>query len=502
MIKLTQLFFFLDVGGVERKIVDLMNQLPGAEFDKQLILSHGAGMMARQLTPGCEVVVLPEKHKLITLIELLRDREISHIHTTNENPFFLWAASLANCPVIINAIEGSIVSPWSHYTDVEVCESETVRRHQPRPGRTEIIRNGIHVPATLPDRRLRRAAKPVLIEVKRAGKNMQCSLETSFRQLKAATPDMEAWIIGSEGRDEDGLLYFGKINHVGHFLQHADFLLNLSTHEASSNAVVEAMAHGVIPIVSAIGGNKEIVENGVNGFTIDEHDHGEIVRRITQILDEFKTNPGEYAKIRLRAHAFARKHFPRSKMLDQYEKLYRGMLRSPAPHITKHLSVLLDNTQSSSLFLDMIERYCFHPGAGIEGMSSISAHEISAPQYAFIQTILARENLKHNNLTVAEKQINGALQAWPEAFYTALTGGQLYKALGDLDKAAHCFRMATKADPEHIEASFGYLECLLAMEAFAEAETLAGNILRQLPVNHVMHSTITVLLQHLEKQAR
>ncbi len=503
MIKLTQLFFFLDLGGVERKIVDLVNNLPDEYYQKQIILSHGTGMMAEQLSSSNEVITLPEKHKLVQLIGMLGDREICHVHTTNENPFFLWAANLANVPVIINAIEGSIVSPWSHFSDIEVCESEAVRRHQPRPVRTEIIANGVKIPVSMPmHSTFQKNRRIILTEVRRPDKQLLLSLETSLEKIKSAIPESEGWIIGSDGSDHDGLLYFGKITHVGTFLHHADFLLNLSTHEASSNAVLEAMAHGVIPIVSTIGGNREIVRDGVTGFCIEEQTEEKILGRIIEILEAFRKEPEEFEKIRRRAYHFVCENFSRESMVNQYKRLYHRMLHSPAPRITKPLAPLLDNAATLEIFLDTLELYCFQPDAGIEAMEALSGQELSQPQLAFTQSILAREKLKSGDLQAAHGHITRALEIWPDQFYTALTAGYIFKLIGDIENAAQYFKAAYTADSDHIEAAFGYLECLLAMEQFEEAEQIAQHALKQLPADHALHSSITVLLRHLERQLR
>lgn len=53
--------------------------------------------------------------------------------------------------------------------------------------------------------------------------------------------------------------------------------------EGISNAVLEYMAAGLVPIVTDLGGSAEIVKNGINGYLIQPKDHHKIVELVQQI---------------------------------------------------------------------------------------------------------------------------------------------------------------------------------------------------------------------------
>lgn len=61
----------------------------------------------------------------------------------------------------------------------------------------------------------------------------------------------------------------GFIHDVSAFYQRLDAYVNTSLHEGIPMSVLEAMAHGVPPIVPRVGGLEEIVTDGVDGYLVD-----------------------------------------------------------------------------------------------------------------------------------------------------------------------------------------------------------------------------------------
>lgn len=64
--------------------------------------------------------------------------------------------------------------------------------------------------------------------------------------------------------------FAGFVNDVYPELQTNDFFVCASKREGQSNALLEAMSAGVIPIVFKASGVEEVVSNGWNGFIVDE----------------------------------------------------------------------------------------------------------------------------------------------------------------------------------------------------------------------------------------
>ena len=69
----------------------------------------------------------------------------------------------------------------------------------------------------------------------------------------------------------DRIILTGQTEDVLPFLRASDFFLSCSLHENLSIAILEACAAGLPCLVTDVGGNTEIVRNGVNGLVIPAH---------------------------------------------------------------------------------------------------------------------------------------------------------------------------------------------------------------------------------------
>ena len=69
---------------------------------------------------------------------------------------------------------------------------------------------------------------------------------------------------------EKAVTFAGFVGDVGAVLMDTDFYVSASLREGQSNALLEAMAAGVVPMVCAASGVADIVEEGVNGWIVPE----------------------------------------------------------------------------------------------------------------------------------------------------------------------------------------------------------------------------------------
>ncbi len=82
--------------------------------------------------------------------------------------------------------------------------------------------------------------------------------------------------------------FIGAIPHerIPSQLESADVYLSTSLSDSTSVSLLEAMAAGVFPIVSDIPGNREWIENGVNGFIVPLDDPQILADKIVEILNK------------------------------------------------------------------------------------------------------------------------------------------------------------------------------------------------------------------------
>ncbi len=91
---------------------------------------------------------------------------------------------------------------------------------------------------------------------------------------------------------------------VSHYLQAKSFILN-SDYEGMSHMILEAMSAGAVPLVSRRGGNQELVQDGVTGWSFSYNDSAEILTAILK-LAQFETADSQMAQaIQLRSREFS-----------------------------------------------------------------------------------------------------------------------------------------------------------------------------------------------------
>jgi glycosyltransferase involved in cell wall biosynthesis len=104
----------------------------------------------------------------------------------------------------------------------------------------------------------------------------------------------------------------------------ADVLILTSSREGFPLAVMEAMAHGVVPVATSVGGIPAHVQHKVNGMLITEDGEDAIIDSVVGILRELSSNRPLLRKLSCAAYEYAREHFGPSKFCAAYRQLILG----------------------------------------------------------------------------------------------------------------------------------------------------------------------------------
>ena len=327
--------------------LDQVGQL-GAEMQKQ-----GVDVVAFNRRPGLDLMVSWRMAREI------RERRLDVVHAHQYTPFFYGslAARLSGArPRVILTEHGR------HYPDVvsakrrlmnrlvfdrladevnAVCEF-SARALRDKDGfvrrNVEVIPNGIDLPRyAAVDRVAARAAldldpaRRYVTTVARFHpvKDHQ-TLLSGFAEVARVRTDVDLLLVGdgplrselehrvAELGVADRVRFMGVREDVEQILRASDVFTLTSLSEAASITLLEAMGSELPVVVTAVGGNPEIVRDGTDGLLVPRRSSSGLARAILKILDD-----GELARSFGRAGAErVRSHFRLDDTIGRYFDLY------------------------------------------------------------------------------------------------------------------------------------------------------------------------------------
>jgi len=130
-------------------------------------------------------------------------------------------------------------------------------------------------------------------------------------------------LINKYGLDERFMLR-GFIQDVSIFYRGLDVYLNTSLHEGIPMSVLEAMAHGVPPVVPRVGGLEEIVTDGVDGYLVEGRNPKDFSERCLSLYknETLRRNMGRAARDKIVGQ------FSIERMVNAYLDMYTRMIET------------------------------------------------------------------------------------------------------------------------------------------------------------------------------
>jgi L-malate glycosyltransferase len=129
------------------------------------------------------------------------------------------------------------------------------------------------------------------------------------------------WMVREKALTGD-VLFLGKQRQVQNILNCADVLLLPSELESFGLAALEAMACGVPPVCSRVGGLPEVIRDGVEGYLVPAGDVQTMAARALEIL----VNPARREQMGKAARQRALTDFCSDNIIPLYESLYKRVL--------------------------------------------------------------------------------------------------------------------------------------------------------------------------------
>ena len=118
-------------------------------------------------------------------------------------------------------------------------------------------------------------------------------------------------------------LFLGSRSDIPDILACCDIAILPSRAEGLSNAVLEYMASGLPTIVSRVGGNTELVEDGVTGLIVPPEDSAALSAALLKLLRE----PNVARQIGQNGREFVVRNFSFERLVRQVDALYTELLQ-------------------------------------------------------------------------------------------------------------------------------------------------------------------------------
>lgn len=364
----------LRVGGAETMLVNVVNRLDRDRFDATVASLHEDNPLAGALAPGTPVVVLARSWRFDLgparrIARLLSERRAGVVLCFGMYEFFFLRLALwgrTERPRIVISIHSTgLTERWRHLQHLVyarfLTRSETIaavclaqadywtRVYRIPRQRFAVVYNGIDTdffaPSGRPEVRSevrRRYSIPedalVILQVASLNpyKRHEDALEALHRLesrlgpracylmlVGTGPPEREASLrrMAAALGIEPQVIFCGAHADVRPFQEAADLFTLTSEAETFSVAALEAMAMGLPVVLTDVGGAREMVEEGVNGFLAPRQDPEAIAEKWFQVLRESSMDPASIRRIVVERFGIAT-------CVRAYEDLLAGTARS------------------------------------------------------------------------------------------------------------------------------------------------------------------------------
>lgn len=359
----------MNVAGAEMLVLETIRRLGGRIRPVVLCLdavgvigerlrAEGVPVYAYDRRPGLDLSVARRMARDI------RKHGVEVIHAHQYTPFFysaLAARMMSHRPRVIFTEHGR------HYPDVvsskrrllnrlvmdrladrvnAVCEFSAAALSAIdgfSPDRIEVVPNGIDLTryepqCSISERRLRLGLNPdrryVVTVARLHPVKDHVTLIRGFAPVARTLPDVDLLLAGDgplRGELEalvtaqgiaGRVTFLGVRDDVPALLQAADVFAMTSLSEAASLTLLEAMASALPVVVTAVGGNPEIVRDGLEGRLVPRGDVEAVAAALFQLLSDSQLASRLGAAARGRVH----QHFSLSTTIERYYQMYTGAI--------------------------------------------------------------------------------------------------------------------------------------------------------------------------------
>ncbi len=313
-------------GGATRIVLDISEALREAGYDVEIMANdyetkqyfEDAGFVMHEIGTMCRAIrPLKDLKSILALKKWIRMNQIDciHSHTTKGGVYSRVLKHMAKEVLVVHTVHGYYLKgdnswkdkltlgiedyllPWADCTTfVNSMDYEYAKKKQPDENLV-LIYNGIDTEKFLPIEHIEMDLMKIGISariVKEKGYDEFFKLVEHYKGDDKITFE----IIGS-GPDEShyrayvekqGLLprivFKGFVSNVVEVISDWDINVLPSYREGLSISLLEAMSCGVASVATAIRGNVEIIDNGIDGFLFEVKDDRSLIEAVDKLLSD------------------------------------------------------------------------------------------------------------------------------------------------------------------------------------------------------------------------
>ncbi|HUT04552.1 MAG TPA: glycosyltransferase [bacterium] len=357
----------LSKGGAERELYNFLKGFDRSRFSIRVVLLNPGGYWVKPIRSlGIEVVELPESVKgvlrrTLHLTRLLRRLECDICHSWN---FYTTAYAgvcgrLAGVPIRMGFLQDQPefvldAMGWKaklifRCVDAVVINSEIAAKSATKLGLNNVpmlvVHNAVEAPESLNRDEAKRhvnsqSAIPESAQLigtvgRLVPKKNHRMLVKVIERLSREYPNLYAMFVGDgELRKEtealvraaglsERVVFTGTRDDVERILPAFDVFCSSSNSEGLANAIQESMAAGVPVVATEVGGIRELIDDGENGFIVPSGDVDAMIEKVKLLLDSAELR----RKIGMAGREKMMREFTVEKMVDTLQNVYIEMLK-------------------------------------------------------------------------------------------------------------------------------------------------------------------------------
>lgn len=353
-----QLVNSLDIGGLEKVVIYLVNNNHNDKVKLSIACLEKKGSMASFVNPGTDIFELDKNNSvyislIFRLLKIVKKNKIHILHCHNYAPLFfgiiIKTLLFGKLKIVFTEHNQVYSISEKHYkifkrllkkVDKIVCVSKALMDYfeKNQLGSSQVIWNGIPFPSVEEDKakalnnEFHKNVNDFLVGtavVMSEQKGLAYLIEAS-KKIIADYPHIKFLMIGDGPLKNDlekmvddynlkeNYYFVGYRKDVANYLKILNLFVLPSLWEGFSIVLLEANALGLPIICTDVGGNKEIIQNGHNGFLVPARD----VKALEDSIEKLYAQNELRLKMQTTAARYFQEKFTVETMVDKYNKIF------------------------------------------------------------------------------------------------------------------------------------------------------------------------------------